>query len=238
MIFYGVCIGSEDKYFQFARLGLKQLGALSRTIESRDNPSIFIAYNRILQQVRRLRDVTGLVLLHEDLEIRDLNFEKKLLHVLKDPSVAIAGPIGGRGPRGAQWWDARELHGRMPDPFYRNDFGGGQHDVDILDGCLLALNRWALETLEFDEERFNGFHIYDADICMQAKAANRRVVTFEFEAFHHTKGGYGDASSHARQEAEFLRKWDVPAPPRVWSHRLRRRLPSLGRMKRSLLSKR
>jgi hypothetical protein len=234
VIVYAVCIASEERYATCARPGLARVGALERTMESRDNPSIFVAYNRFLDEVRSGEDVRGLVLLHEDLEILDPLFEAKLARVFADPAIAIAGAVGGRGPRGAQWWDACELYGRMPDTYHANDHGGGQHDVDLVDGCLLALSPWAIDNLRFDEERYEGFHIYDADICMQARSASRRVVTFDFDAFHHSKRGYGDASMHARQEANFLRKWDVPPPPRVWSHRLRRRFPVLGKVRRAL----
>jgi hypothetical protein len=220
LIHYGVCIGSESKYRRCAVPGLELVGALERTIESRDNSSIFPAYNGVLDAVRDLEDLEALVLLHEDLELRDANFEEKVRTALSDADVAIVGAVGGRGPRGVRWSKARERFGLMPDAFWGvNDYGGGTHDVDIVDGCLLILSPWAVRNLRFDDARYHGFHAYDADICMQARSKGRRVRVTEFDAYHHTKGGFGDVANHAESDATFRAKWDIPPDPwyvKVW----------------------
>lgn len=234
MIFYGVCIGSDEKYRRCAVPGLEFIGGLDRTMESRDNDSIFTAYNRMLDEVRGDPDLEALVLLHEDLELRDSEFEAKLRSALDEPDVAVAGAIGGRGVRGVRWSRADQTFGRMPDAYYGdNDYGRGSHDVDIVDGCILVLSPWAVRNLRFDQERFHGFHAYDADFCMQARAEGKLVVTFEFDAFHHTKGGLGDAANHQASDALFREKWGIPSDP--LHRRLRDAYPIVERAKRAVL---
>jgi GT2 family glycosyltransferase len=83
------------------------------------------------------------------------------------------------------------------------------HDVDAVDGLLLVLSPWAVRNLRFDEDRFTGFHGYDADICFQARAAGKRVVVDEIAVVHHTKGGYGDLDAYRRCDQAFRAKWGL-----------------------------
>jgi hypothetical protein len=233
LILYGICIGSESTYQAYAAAGLRQVHATSRVLESRDNDSIFPAYNELLDRAREHADLEALVLLHEDLEIRDAAFEDNVRAQFVDRDVAILGTIGGRGPRSVRWSQSREVYGRQPDAFYGpNDHGGGIVEVDIVDGCILVLSPWAVRNLRFDEERFHGFHAYDADICMQARAAGRLVKVIELDTFHHTKGGLGVADlgairEHQRADDAFRRKWAIPRDP--LPARLKRRYPSASR---------
>lgn len=48
--------------------------------------------------------------------------------------------------------------------------------MEMVDGCILVLSPWAVANLRFDEERYSGFHGYDADICFEARSQGKRVV--------------------------------------------------------------
>jgi hypothetical protein len=71
----------------------------------------------------------------------------------------------------------------------------------------MVLSPWAVRNLRFDAERFHGFHGYDVDFCLQARAAGRRVVTADFLVFHHTRGGIGDGVDFWAADAILRRKW-------------------------------
>lgn len=226
MFGYGICISSEAKYDAYARRGLETCAPRDAPVyERRQQTSIFRAYNSILDEAAEAKS-NGLVLLHEDTEIRDRDFESKLESEFSDPAVAIIGVIGGRGLRSSQWGQCAERFGRAPDAYYgENDFSRGSHEVDIVDGLLLALSPWAVRTLRFDEKNFDGFHAYDADICMQAKRAGKKVMVADIDIFHHTKGGYGDVATHRRSDDTFRRKWGLPLDP--IRHRWTRKLKGL-----------
>lgn len=211
MIAYGICIGSEEKYQRCARPGLLACAAPDAPIaESRDNPSIFPAYNEILDAFSPADDLEALVLLHEDVELRDPRFEEKLRAALADDTVGVVGVIGARDVRSLAWWEGRAV-GRCAETRGLIDFGG-DGDVDCVDGLLLALSPWAVRHLRFDEATFHGFHAYDADICFQARAAGRRVRVAGLDLFHHTKGGYGDTTAYLRADAAFRSKWAGALP--------------------------
>ena len=204
MLAYGVCIGSRERYETLAAPALRDLGGV--VIEADDQRSICSAYNAILDAVAGEPDIEGLVLLHEDVTIESAAFIAAIRTELADPDVAVVGAIGALRPASLRWWQG-EGRGRVRDSTGLVDFGGGRHDVDVLDGLCLVLSPWAIQHLRFDESAFDGFHGYDSDICLQARAAGRRVRVTDLPITHHTHGGYGDAAAYARASAAFAAKW-------------------------------
>ena len=56
--------------------------------------------------------------------------------------------------------------------------------MDSIDGFVMVLSPWAVRELRFDES-LGKLHGYDFDICMQARAAGKKVATAPFRAIHH-----------------------------------------------------
>jgi hypothetical protein len=213
MIAFACCVGSPDKFREYAQPGLRKVCEPDSLVaEVTTDSSIFSAYNEVLDAFADAPGLEALVLLHEDLEIVDSDFCGKVRRRLADPSVAILGVIGARGVTSLAWWEG-EGRGRCVETRGVVDFGGGFHDVHTVDGLLMVLSPWAVRNLRFDEERFSGFHGYDADLCFQACAAGKRVVVDEIAVIHHTKGGYGDLEAYAACDRAFREKWGLtPAP--------------------------
>jgi hypothetical protein len=210
MIAFASCVGSTDKFRRYALEGLRLAGEPdSLIVEATTEESIFTAYNEILEALADRADLEALVLLHEDTEIVDAGFCTKVRAALADPSVAILGVVGARRVRNLRWWEG-ECFGQVRETRGIVDFGGGTHAVEAVDGLLMVLSPWAVANLRFDEDRFRGFHGYDADLCFQARAAGKRVLVEELSVVHHTKGGYGDLDAFRAADATWQRKW-LPA---------------------------
>jgi len=211
MIAFAVCVGSEEKYRQLAAPGLRAACEPDSLVaETTTSTSIFEAYNEVLEAFADRDDLEALVLLHEDVELVDSEFCAKVRRRIAEPDVAVLGVIGARGVTSLAWWEG-EGRGRCLETRGLVDFGGGVHDVASVDGLMLVLSPWAVRNLRFDEDRFSGFHGYDADICFQARAAGKRVVVDEIAVVHHTKGGYGDVDAFRRCDAAFQAKWGLAA---------------------------
>jgi hypothetical protein len=204
MFAYGLCIGNRERYETLAAPRLRDLGGV--IVEADDQRSICAAYNAILDAIADEPDIEALVLLHEDVTIESATFLAAVRAELADPDVAIVGPIGALRPSSLRWWQG-DGRGRVRDSTGLVDFGGGSHDVDVLDGHCLVLAPWAIRNLRFDEAAFDGFHGYDCDICLQARAAGKRVRVCELPVVHHTYGGYGDGHAYARAGTAFAAKW-------------------------------
>jgi hypothetical protein len=224
MIAYGICIGSDERYDRYARPGLALSASPNALVlEARSQVSIFPAYNSFLDTVTSSPCLEALVLLHDDVELRDPVFEQRVRSALTDSQAGILGAIGACGVQNLAWWEG-EGHGRCVDTNGVIDFGGMPCDVDSVDGLLLVLSPWAVRNLRFDENTFHGFHGYDADICFQARAAGHRVRVIETELFHHTKGGFGNVKAFRSADVAFRRKWFGP------EYRVRTDAAKIGRL--------
>lgn len=208
MIAFGVCVGDEDTYRRYA---LPSICALAEPdtvlLSSTGSDSIFRAYNEMLDVVRGDRRIEGLVLLHEDVELRDAALLEKVRHAAATPDLAVLGAVGALGVKGLAWWDGIG-RGRCAETRGVVDFGGGTHLVDAVDGMFMVLTPWVIERLCFDETDFVGFHGYDVDFCFAARAAGGFVAVTDVDLFHHTKGGFGDRARFDANDRVFRRKWD------------------------------
>jgi len=149
---------------------------------------------------------------------------------LEDPEVAVVGCVGAVGVSSIAWWDGSETVGRYSHRY--QELGGGElrpfasesgGEVDSVDGFLLALSPWAVQSVRFDEAL--GPHWgYDYDYCHQVRAAGRKVVVAELEAAHHHKLAVADdieawIAAHMRA----AEKWDdAPGEELEWRRRARR----------------
>ena len=175
MISFGCCIASEEKFARHAAPGLTLSAEPdSQVVETSHATSILEAYNEILDHYSGNDDLEALVLLHEDTEIRDPAFCRKVRMAFRDPSVGILGVIGAQEVTGLRWWDGSGK-GRVGESRGRIDFGPGESDVDAVDGLLLVLSPWVVANHRFDTGSFAGFHAYDVDICFAVRAAGKRV---------------------------------------------------------------
>lgn len=202
MIGYGVCCGSVER---LQRWVVPQVGEAPLSVQY-DQNSIAEAYNAILDAYAQL-EVDAVVLLHDDLEITDPEFDAKVLSAVADPSVALVGVAGGSGVDSLAWWNARTV-GKQQIEGMTLRFDTPAGDVDLLEGSLLVLSPWAVTALRFDPE-YPGFHGYD-EIAMSARSAGKRVVVADIDTYHHTHLGFKSPEServwYAANE-RFRKKW-------------------------------
>ncbi len=234
MIVFGSCVGFPEKLAKYAAPGVQfsMRGESYRYLaEPSNGTDIFPVYQEILEKTRAMDDVEALVLLHDDLEIRDPYLADKIREAFKDPDVAILGAIGSSGMDGSQginWWEAPECRGYAVDG--RNghtvtDFGFDRDPcyksiptfVDTVDGMLLILSPWAIKHLTLKGLGYHGFHGYPEELCRQCKCgglrhdndgAAKKVQVSRFEFFHHTKGGItGDRDAYDRSAETYRSRW-------------------------------
>jgi hypothetical protein len=202
MIAFGVAVTRPDDYERWAGPGIERAREPDSAVYPNSSPgSIFRAYNLLLDQAAEHDELEALVLLHQDVEIVDEGFCTKLRAAIADPEVAIVGCVGARGVRSMAWWEGAVTWASFTHHYH--EYGGGAlpaftmspevvkpppfaqlGEVDTIDGLIMALSPWAVRNLRFDET-LGRFHGYDYDICMQARAADRKVVTADLKVHHH-----------------------------------------------------
>jgi GT2 family glycosyltransferase len=199
MIAFGCSITDARAYERHAEPGIRLAAERdSEVLVFRDAGSIFRAYNLFREQASRFDDLEALVLIHQDAELVDPGLCEKVREAFRDPVVALAGCGGAVGVRSIAWWEGSITWASYTHRF--EEMGGGElpglswheerpeyartGEVDSLDGILIAMSPWAVHELRFDES-IGRLHGYDLDICLQARAAGKKVVTIDTRLIHH-----------------------------------------------------
>jgi len=185
-IVYGVCVGSWERFA--ANVVPRTQGR--EVIAIAGHTSIATAYRKIQMAARLRADI--LILQHDDLEITDPDAEAKIIEAIAG-GADLVGVAGGGSDGGIAWWNQNPI-GHQRTDVGEIDFGVRFGDVQALEGSLIAMSDWS-SWLQFDD-RYPGFHGYDADICRQAITERRRVAVVDIDTHHHTRMGFKTAQSH------------------------------------------
>ncbi len=243
MIAFGVAITDPEIYERFGAPGIRWAAEPnSEVLAFEGTESLFRTYNLILDQAAALDGLEALVLLHQDSEIVDPDFCGKLREALREPDVAIVGSIGALGVRNMAYWEGSVTWASFAQRY--EELGGGElqgvswdrntmpdyahtGEVDSIDGFMFAMSPWAVRELRFDEA-LGPFHGYDLDICLQARAAGRKVVTADLRVIHHHSLEFlRDAEGWIQAHIKIAEKWDgqlagVGEAAGDWKQRARR----------------
>jgi hypothetical protein len=218
---FGVCVGPSGKFESVAAAGIREVAPGAPILTRTDQRSIHAAYNSMIDEAIEVRAL-GLVLVHDDVRIRDAAFCQKIEPLLVDPTIGVVGVIGADNVQSIEWW-WYDNHGFVEERTRIIDFGRGRFDVDVVDGVVLGLSEAALGRLRFDVESYPGFHGYDVEICSQARERGLRVVVADIEeTFHDTSGRIKDRRAHLQAD-------------RLWRSKYRRGLANGLRYRRAVL---
>ena len=228
MIAFGCAIALPEVYDRCARRGIDSVAEPgSARLEYRALSSINRSYNLILDKAAAHDDLEALVLVHQDAEIVDPDFCRKVRQVLSDPEVGVAGCIGARGVRSIAWWEGSVSWASFIHRY--GEFGGGDlpgfswkaadappyartGEVDVVDGFLMVLSPWAVHNVRFDES-LGRLHGYDVDYCLQVRAAGRKVMTHDFRAIHnHSLELVSDPEGWVEAHMRLAEKWNGRMP--------------------------
>lgn len=153
--------------------------------------SIFSAFN---EGVRRSKGEI-LCFCHEDILFHSLSWGASIQKVLSDESIGVVGVIGSHFlPRAPMyWWSSPYISqysvnndkgvAQLNDN--REFFHGAVADVVTVDGVCFFIPRSLFDSIRFDDRTFQGFHLYDMDICMQVQALGKRVCVTDVLTIEH-----------------------------------------------------
>ncbi len=226
MIVYACAVSDADAFASYAEPGLRAVTEGDPNAEMTALASvgtIFRNYNLLRERVADREDLEALVLVHQDAELVDPDCSAKIRAALSDPDVAIVGCAGAVGVRSIAWWEgavtwASFTHryeemggGEIPGVSWREPSTPGYAttgEVDAVDGFVMALSPWAVRELRFDES-LGTRHGYDIDLCLQARAAGKKVVTADLKVVHHhSLELVADPERWVESHIALAEKWD------------------------------
>lgn len=205
MIAFGIAITDPAIYDRYASPGLDRTAeADTEVVALPATGSIFRSYNMLLERaeamLERRDDLEGFVFIHQDAEIVSPDFMETMRAALAEPETAIVGCAGALDVRSIAWWEGAVTWASFTHRY--DEYGGGElpalswirekvpsysepGEVDSVDGFVMGFTPWAIRNLRFDEQIPGALHGYDFDVCMQAKAAGKRVRTADLRVVHH-----------------------------------------------------
>lgn len=196
VIAFGVSISDSAPYRRFSEPGIRLAAEADSAIFVHAGVgTICRSYNTLLDAAGAHEDLEALVLVHPNAEIADPQLCAKVRRSLSDPDVAVVGSVGATGVNTIAWWEGSVYSARVRHRYHEHGGGelaafawtrplGAPHEVEVVDGYLLVLSAWAVRNLRFDES-LHLSHGYDLDICLQARAAGRRVVVADVRTVLH-----------------------------------------------------
>jgi hypothetical protein len=230
MIAFGCAITEPEAYARWAAPGIARAREADSVVYANSSAgSIFRAYNLLLEQAAEHEDLEALTLLHQDVEIVDDGFCAKVREALSDPDVAVVGCVGALDARSMAWWEGSVTWASFTHRYYEH--GGGEveafamhpervpppayartGEVDTIDGFVMVLSPWAVRNLRFDES-LGRFHGYDFDLCLQARAAGRKVLTADLKVIHHhSLDLLDDPEGWVQANVRIIEKWEERFP--------------------------
>jgi Glycosyltransferase like family len=228
MIAFGSAITKRDEYERFAVPGIRRAAEPdSEVIAHPAEGSIFRNYNLILENAGALDDLEALVLIHQDAEIVDPDFCRKVREALSDPDVGVVGCVGAIGVRSIAWWEGSvtwasfiHRHGKPGEEFPSLSWDPDDMppyaqlgEVDTVDGFVMALSPWTVRNIRFDESLGQLLHGYDFDFCLQVREAGRKVVTADLRVVHnHSLELANDPDGWVKAHMTVAEKWDGRMP--------------------------
>ena len=228
MIVFGTAVTDPDTYDRCAVPGIQRASEPDSVVLAHQTAgSLFHNYNLLLDMAAEHEGLEALVLVHQDAELDDLDFAAKIRETLRDHDVAIVGCVGAVGVRGIAWWQGAVTWASVIHRY--QEYGGGDTEqagwepgkipsyahpgeVDSIDGVVMVLSPWAVRELRFDESLGN-LHGYDFDVCMQARAAGKKVVTADFRVIHHhSLDLINDPEAWTQSYIRLVEKWNGRLP--------------------------
>jgi hypothetical protein len=228
MIAFGCSITSPEAYRTYAEPGIRLAAEPDSEVYAfAAAGSIFRSYNLLLDTASTREDLEALVLVHQDAEIVDPDFCKKVRQALSDPEVGVVGCVGAIGVRSIAWWEGSVTWASFIHRY--GEHGGGDlpafswktddmppyartGEVDTVDGFIMAVSPWTVSNVRFDES-LGQLHGYDFDFCLQVRAAGRKVVTTDFRAVHnHSLDLVSDAETWVEAHMRVTDKWEGRMP--------------------------
>jgi len=168
VIAFGIWVENEARYQSVLRPSLAlHAEPDSALLESVTEGCVFEAYEEIIDAAATMADLEALVLVRDDVEIRDPELCRKLRIALADPNVAVVGAAGARHVESLRCWE-----GEVAAP---------GEDAHLLDPGLVALSPGAVRGLRLDRGLGSGPHGAEAELCWLARYAGGRVVVADLD---------------------------------------------------------
>ena len=216
------CVNNEEWYSECI-LYLQHLNVPDdMTIEFipvRNATSMTSGYN----QAMKISNAKYKIYLHQDTLGVNKNLIADLKNIFADETIGAVGMIGCRNlPKTGVWWDGMRPYGRVlhacePESVVDSECDepeGDYIEVEAVDGLFIATQY----NINWRDDLFDGWHLYDASICKEFQRVGYKVVvpnqSKDFWCIHCPKEK-PLAPAYRKYQKIFLREYGSELHPEV-----------------------
>jgi GT2 family glycosyltransferase len=200
MISIIICSINPERFGRVCDMYSRALAGVNcQIVAVHDALSLAEGYNRAIPAA------TGelLIFSHDDVTILNPDFKHRLLEHMSH--VDIVGLAGANRVIGGAWVLAgppyvfgQIAYHNNPDGLYHAVIWGNArrraNGIKALDGVFLCVRREVVQSVQFDENTFTGFHGYDLDFTFRAYLAGYRLaVGCDLCVLHDSKGRFDES---------------------------------------------
>lgn len=182
---------------------------------SQNHYNIFQAYNLGVLKSK----YETLCFMHDDIQFLTQDWGKLVIETYYDEKVGAIGIAGSPyvSWTPGTWWSAginaqNVSHGTLKateyfEPLISNKFS----EVLLLDGVWFCIRKKLFQKIRFDEMTYQGFHMYDMDICMQIHQQKFKCLSlYNIDINHQSQGALNN--SWIKNRILFWKKWKHALP--------------------------
>lgn len=163
-----------------------------------------------------------LVFMHEDVFFVEGGWVKKIEEKFCEPALGLVGVAGTQylfadNPAwvaaGRPFIKGQVIHElNQGSSYFLTVFDWQREDSQVVavDGLFFAIRKSLFEQIRFDDITFDGFHLYDTDICMQIAKTHRLIVTTDILVKHLSGGSFNQ--SWKMYAERFIQKYSSVLP--------------------------
>jgi hypothetical protein len=220
MIAFATAVSDRSIYERVALPGMERVVEADSIVLTREgHDTIRRPYNEMMDALVDRQDLEALVLLHQDLELLDDSLLGRLRREFRKPDVGLLGVLGARLSRLHIWLTPDRPFGYAigpnPKKLRNAHISLGPHEVDIIDGALIAMAPWVVRAIRFDERLSNHFHGYDIEISRRVAAHGGKVICDDIPC-HHRTTLTTDYDAQRAAGVALARAWDPALRPQEW----------------------
>lgn len=191
-------------------------------LDNSDNQyDIFEAYNKGVLESKQ--DI--ICFMHDDILYKTKNWGTLVLAHFNDKKIGAIGVAGTpyASAMPGTWWSANVVaqniiqEGKKDLQYYKPHFNRplaqniNMAPVALLDGVWFCVRKSLFDNIEFDQNTYKGFHMYDMDISMQIQDAGFGLACVYDIDIEHQSIGQLNANWVANRLA-FYKKWKHKLP--------------------------
>lgn len=215
-----VCSNNYSKLNALTESVKKTIGDIKYEIVGYDNSEYNFGIAGVYNSCCLSSTYEYLCFVHDDILFHTAEWGAKIIQYLQDQNTAFIGVMGGRykSANGLLWRDgATDMYRfnikdgvEQGKHLYFNPNNEEKSEVVCLDGAFLCCRKAIFEKIAFDGQTLNGFHFYDADICLQASANYKNYVVYDILIEHFSRGKLD--ISFVLDSFSFEKKWNERLP--------------------------